>query len=163
MHKASTKKLHRKVFDRIPNKQPSQRYTDDAEDSDEGPPENHPDAKMDGKPFKHNSNQGHSHVGSWSGVMGSGASKLQSIHKWFKGESLDGRDLVKRKSDFSELAAVSVRDMVKAIGGSQDSKRNGNGAISPNMSRSTSPTSMSKRIQRTYETKQSLLIIFSIS
>lgn len=77
--------------------------------------------------------------------MGGGASKLQALQKWFRGESFDNRDQLKKKSDFSELAAVSVRDLVRAIGGSQDSKGNGNGGISPTMSRSTSPTSSMRK------------------
>lgn len=74
------------------------------------------------------------------GVVGGGASKLQALQKWFKGDSLDGRvDLAKRKSDLSELASVSVRDLVKAIGG-QDTKSNGNESTPPApQSRSSSP------------------------
>lgn len=75
-----------------------------------------------------------------AGVVGGGASKLQALQKWFKGDSLDGRvDLAKRKSDLSELASVSVRDLVKAIGG-QDTKSNGNESTPPApQSRSSSP------------------------
>lgn len=75
-----------------------------------------------------------------AGVVGGGASKLVALQKWFKGDSLDGRvDLAKRKSDLSELASVSVRDLVKAIGG-QDTKSNGNESTPPAaVSRSSSP------------------------
>lgn len=78
-----------------------------------------------------------------AGVVGGGASKLQALQKWFKGDSLDGRvDLAKRKSDLSELASVSVRDLVKAIGG-QETKSNGNESTPPAaQSRSSSPVSI---------------------
>lgn len=140
-HKIHGRKLHRKVFDKYARS--SQKYADDQDDSDEYLPESHSSGRFDMKSFRHNSNQANSNPGSWSGVMGGGASKLQALQKWFKGESFDGRDQLKKKSDFSELAAVSVRDLVRAIGGSQESKGNGNGAISPTMSRSTSPVSSS--------------------
>lgn len=44
-------------------------------------------------------------------------------------------------SDLSELASVSVRDIVKAIGG-QDARSNGNATMSPLLSRSSSPVSV---------------------
>lgn len=61
-----------------------------------------------------------------AGVVGGGASKLQALHKWFKGDSLDGRDFARKKSELSELASVSVRDLVKAIGGQDAGRSNGN-------------------------------------
>lgn len=61
-----------------------------------------------------------------AGVVGGGASKLQALHKWFKGDSLDGKDFAKKKNELSELASVSVRDLVKAIGGQDATKSNGN-------------------------------------
>ena len=76
-----------------------------------------------------------------AGVVGGGASKLQALHKWFKGDSIEAKDTAKKRSDFSELASVSVRDLVKAIGG-QDSKSNGNGATPPHLSRSSSPVAI---------------------
>lgn len=90
-------------------------------------------------PSSHSSSQSQSYR-SIAGVVGGGASKLQALQKWFKGDSLDGRvDLAKRKNDLSELASVSVRDLVKAIGG-QDTKSNGNESIPPaEQNRSSSP------------------------
>lgn len=66
-----------------------------------------------------------------AGVVGGGASKLQALHKWFKGDSLDGRDFAKKKNELSELASVSVRDLVKAIGGQDAAKSNGNENVAP--------------------------------
>ena len=76
-----------------------------------------------------------------AGVVGGGASKLQALHKWFKGDSFDGRDFSKKRNELSELASVSVRDLVKAIGG-QDSKSNGNEMTPPLYSRSSSPVAI---------------------
>lgn len=76
-----------------------------------------------------------------AGVVEGGASKLQALHKWFKGDSFDGRDFSKRKNELSELASVSVRDLVKAIGG-QESKSNGNELTPPMRSRSSSPVAV---------------------
>lgn len=72
--------------------------------------------------------QQQSNIGTWTaGVMGGSSSKLQAIQKWFKSESFDSKDPSKKRGDFTELASVSVRDLVKAIGGtSNDSKGNGN-------------------------------------
>lgn len=83
-----------------------------------------------------------SNIGTWTaGVMGGSSSKLQAIQKWFKSESFDTKEPMKRRGDFTELASVSVRDLVKAIGGSSnDSKGNGN---SPHqLSQSSSPISI---------------------
>lgn len=76
-----------------------------------------------------------------AGVVGGGASKLQALHKWFKGDSFDGKDFSKKRNELSELASVSVRDLVKAIGG-QDSKSNGNESTPPHQSRSSSPVAV---------------------
>lgn len=45
-------------------------------------------------------------------------------------------------SDLSELASVSVRDIVKAIGGQDPARSNGNASMSPLLSRSSSPVSV---------------------
>lgn len=74
-----------------------------------------------------------------AGVVGGGASKLQALHKWFKGDSFDGREFSKKKNELSELASVSVRDLVKAIGGQDGIKSNGNDLTPPHQSRSSSP------------------------
>lgn len=71
-----------------------------------------------------------------AGVVGGGASKLQALHKWFKGDSFDGKDFSKKRNELSELASVSVRDLVKAIGGPIS---NGNESTPPHQSRSSSP------------------------
>lgn len=82
-------------------------------------------------------------IGTWTaGVMGAG--KLQAIQKWFKSESFDGRDQSRRRGDLSELASVSVRDLVKAIGasGSNESSGKGNGNSSQQLSQCSSPISI---------------------
>lgn len=76
-----------------------------------------------------------------AGVVGGGASKLQALHKWFKGDSFDGKDFSRKRNELSELASVSVRDLVKVIGG-QDSKSNGNGTTPPHHSRCSSPVAV---------------------
>lgn len=81
-------------------------------------------------------------IGTWTaGVMGGGSNKLQAIQKWFKSESFDARDLSRRRGDLSELASVSVRDLVKAIGaaGSNESSGKGNGNSPQQMSQCSSP------------------------
>lgn len=74
-----------------------------------------------------------------AGVVGGGASKLQALHKWFKGDSFDGKDFHKKRNELSELASVSVRDLVKAIGGPMS---NGNESTPPQQSRSSSPVAV---------------------
>lgn len=74
-----------------------------------------------------------------AGVVGGGASKLQALHKWFKGDSFDGKDFSKKRNELSELASVSVRDLVKAIGGPIS---NGNESTPPHQSRSSSPVAV---------------------
>lgn len=74
-----------------------------------------------------------------AGVVGGGASKLQALHKWFKGDSFDGKDFSKKRNELSELASVSVRDLVKAIGGPMS---NGNESTPPQQSRSSSPVAV---------------------
>lgn len=84
--------------------------------------------------------QSRSNIGTWTaGVMGGSSSKLQAIQKWFKSESFDSRD--SKRGDFTELASVSVRDLVKAMGGiSNDGKFN---CYSPHqLSQSSSPVSI---------------------
>lgn len=91
---------------------------------------------------KHHSQS--TNIGTWTaGVMGGGSSKLQAIQKWFKSESFDGNkeNSRKRGGDFTELASVSVRDLVKAIGGnSNDGKGNCN--TPHQLSQSSSPISI---------------------
>lgn len=84
-------------------------------------------------------------IGTWTaGMMGGGSSKLQAIQKWFKSESFDARDSSRRRGDLSELASVSVRDLVKAIGaaGSNDSPGKGNGNSPQQLSQCSSPISI---------------------
>lgn len=84
-------------------------------------------------------------IGTWTaGVMGGGSSKLQAIQKWFKSESFDARDSSRRRGDLSELASVSVRDLVKAIGaaGSNESPAKGNGNSPQQLSQCSSPISI---------------------
>lgn len=95
-----------------------------------------------------NYNQGNSkqqsqtNIGTWTaGVMGGSSSKLQAIQKWFKSESFEGKDAARRRGDFTELASVSVRDLVKAIGGNSN---DGKGTCSSplQLSQSSSPISI---------------------
>lgn len=90
---------------------------------------------------KHLQQQQQSNIGTWTaGVMGASSSKLQTIQKWFKSESFESKDAAKKRGDFTELASVSVRDLVKAIGGnSSEAKGNGN---SPQQSQCSSPISI---------------------
>lgn len=131
-------------------------YADDQDEAEEFITATvHHSSRFDPKVFRdHSMNMNSS--GSWSSVMGGGANKLQALQKWFKGESIEGRDQLKKRSDFSELAAVSVRDLVRAIGGSQDAKGNGNSAVSPTMSRSISPESSSPSMSCFYSINHSL-------
>ncbi|XP_011290756.1 E3 ubiquitin-protein ligase highwire [Musca domestica] len=64
-----------------------------------------------------------------AGVVGGGAIKLQALQKWFKGdnEPNSGRDYSFKPSDVGEIASVSVRELVRVMGG-QDSRSNGNGS-----------------------------------
>lgn len=77
-----------------------------------------------------NSKQQQMNIGTWTaGVIdsykGGSSSKLQAIQKWFKNDSFDGKESPRKRGDFTELASVSVRDLVKAIGGnSNDVKGN---------------------------------------
>lgn len=82
-----------------------------------------------------------SQIGQWTaGVVGGGSSKLQAIQKWFKSESLDGKESPRKRGDLTDLATVSVRDLVKAIGCSSHEGR-GNGNLPANQS--SSPISIS--------------------
>lgn len=97
-----------------------------------------------------NSKQQQSNIGTWTaGVMVGSSSKLQAIQKWFKSESFEVKESPRKRSDFTELASVSVRDLVKAIGGnSSDAKGNGN---SPHqLSQSSSPISIPFSEFKTY-------------
>lgn len=66
--------------------------------------------------------QQQSNIGTWTaGVLGG------SIQKWFKSDSFDSKESPRRHrgEHFTELASVSVRDLVKAIGGNcNDAKGN---------------------------------------
>lgn len=74
----------------------------------------------------------HSNIGTWTaGMMGGSSSKLQAIQKWFKTDSFDGKESPRKRGDFTELASVSVRDLVKSLGGnSNDVKANSSRPIS---------------------------------
>lgn len=86
--------------------------------------------------------QSQTNIGTWTaGMMGGSSSKLQAIQKWFKSESFEGKDSARRRGDFTELASVSVRDLVKAIGGNSN---DGKGICSSplQLSQSSSPISI---------------------
>lgn len=84
--------------------------------------------------------QQHSQIGTWTaGVMGGSSNKLQTFQKWFKSESLDGKESSRKRGDFTELASVSVRDLVKAIGGNSN---DGRGNSPHQLSQCSSPISI---------------------
>lgn len=65
-----------------------------------------------------------------AGVVGGGAIKLQALQKWFKGdnEPSSPRDYSFKPSDMSEIASVSVRELVRVMGGQDSRSSNGNGS-----------------------------------
>lgn len=79
-----------------------------------------------------NSSKQMPNVGAWTaGFIGS-SSKLQALNKWFKSESGEMRpETPKKRADLSELASVSVRELVRSIGagGNNDLKGNGNSPL----------------------------------
>lgn len=112
-------KISKNPFEKLSKR--SGKYLDDTDDSDDTVLQElqHDDGKRD---IDQHQQTHQTNLGSWTaGVMGmsGGSSKLQALQKWFKSESIDGREAPtpKRKTDLSELASVSVRDLVKAIGG----------------------------------------------
>lgn len=99
-------------------------------------------SSISSSPNYNHGKQQQTNIGTWTaGMMGGSTSKLQAIQKWFKSESFDGKESPRKRGDFAELASVSVRDLVKAIGGnSNDGKGNCN---SPHqLSQSSSPISI---------------------
>ncbi|XP_055389767.1 E3 ubiquitin-protein ligase highwire-like [Condylostylus longicornis] len=64
-----------------------------------------------------------------AGVVGGGASKLQALQKWFKGDnSVDPKENQRKRAEDDRKvyeASVSVKDLVRAIG-AQESRSNGN-------------------------------------
>lgn len=90
--------------------------------------------------YNQSKQQSQSNIGTWTaGVMGGSSSKLQAqIQKWFKSDSFDGNSPRKR-NDFAELASVSVREMVKVIGGNTN---DGKGSPIHPLSQSSSPISI---------------------
>ncbi|XP_054087808.1 E3 ubiquitin-protein ligase highwire isoform X1 [Zeugodacus cucurbitae] len=88
-----------------------------------------------------------------AGVVGGGAIKLQALQKWFKGDTLDGpgsgaaagppspaKEHQRKRSDVTEvMSTVSVRELVRVMGG-QDTRCNGNSAHAQgSVPRSSSP------------------------
>ncbi|KMZ09796.1 uncharacterized protein Dsimw501_GD15825 [Drosophila simulans] len=66
------------------------------------------------------------HIGSAiAGVVGGGAIKLQALQKWFKGDAVDGPQPL-TPSHSPPLAGVSVRELVRAMGGQDSPRGNGN-------------------------------------
>ncbi|XP_030378381.1 E3 ubiquitin-protein ligase highwire [Scaptodrosophila lebanonensis] len=92
-----------------------------------------------------------------AGVVGGGAIKLQALQKWFKGDAIEGghpasitaatmalgspqhHQHQRKRSDVGELASVSVRELVRAMGGQEQvqappplqPRGNGNNRCSP--------------------------------
>ncbi|KAL9885814.1 MYC binding protein highwire isoform 2-T2 [Glossina fuscipes fuscipes] len=65
-----------------------------------------------------------------AGVVGGGAIKLQALQKWFKGDSMSEASAIRenyqfKRTDMGEIASVSVRELVRVMGG-QDTRSNGN-------------------------------------
>lgn len=107
--------------------------------------EKSPAASMSSPAHSHGTSRppAQSQIGQWTaGVVGGGSSKLQAIQKWFKSDSLDGKESPRKRAEgnLTDLASVSVRDLVKAIGCSPHEGR-GNGNLPAN--RSSSPISIS--------------------
>ncbi|XP_043660407.1 E3 ubiquitin-protein ligase highwire [Drosophila teissieri] len=66
------------------------------------------------------------HIGSAiAGVVGGGAIKLQALQKWFKGDAVDGSQPL-TPSHSPPLGGVSVRELVRAMGGQDSPRGNGN-------------------------------------
>lgn len=62
-----------------------------------------------------------------AGVVGGGAIKLQALQKWFKGDAVEGAQPL-TPSHSPPLAGVSVRELVRAMGGQEaGTPRSGNG------------------------------------
>ncbi|XP_070133334.1 E3 ubiquitin-protein ligase highwire [Drosophila bipectinata] len=61
-----------------------------------------------------------------AGVVGGGAIKLQALQKWFKGDAVEGAQPL-TPSHSPPLAGVSVRELVRAMGGQEAAPRSGNG------------------------------------
>lgn len=81
-----------------------------------------------------------SNIGTWTaGMMGGSSSKLQAIQKWFKNDSFDGKESPRKRGDFTELASVSVRDLVKSLGGNSNDVK---GNSSHPLSQASSPISI---------------------
>ncbi|XP_020804911.1 E3 ubiquitin-protein ligase highwire isoform X2 [Drosophila serrata] len=60
-----------------------------------------------------------------AGVVGGGAIKLQALQKWFKGDAVEGSQPL-TPSHSPPLAGVSVRELVRAMGGQDTPRGNGN-------------------------------------
>ncbi|XP_017493583.1 PREDICTED: E3 ubiquitin-protein ligase highwire-like, partial [Rhagoletis zephyria] len=84
-----------------------------------------------------------------AGVVGGGAIKLQALQKWFKGDAFEGagsgaagggppspaKEHQRKRSDAAEgLSSVSVRELVRVMGGQQDTRCNGNTTHAPQSS-----------------------------
>lgn len=137
--------LTRNPFEKLPKR--SGKVIEDADDLEEYASQDECEksgvSSISSSPnYNHGNAKHQSNIGTWTaGVMGGSSSKLQAIQKWFKSESFEGKDSPKRRGDFSELASVSVRDLVKAIGGnSNEGKANCNS--SHQLSQSSSPISI---------------------
>lgn len=141
-----TSRVSRNPFEKLPRR--SGKVIEDADDLEELSQDECEKSAMSSISSSPNYNHGKqpppSNIGTWTaGMMGGSSSKLQAIQKWFKSDSFDGKDSPRKgRGDFTELASVSVRDLVKAIGGnSNDGKGNCN---SPHhaLSQSSSPISI---------------------
>lgn len=127
-------RVSRNPFEKL--KKRSGKVIDDADDLEEyGSQDECEKSGMSSISSSPNYNQGnsknqqhHSNIGTWTAGfvnLGGSSNKLQTIQKWFKSDSLDGKESPRRRGDFAELASVSVRDLVKSIGGnSNDAKGN---------------------------------------
>ncbi|XP_055913946.1 E3 ubiquitin-protein ligase highwire isoform X3 [Eupeodes corollae] len=80
-----------------------------------------------------------------AGVVGGGASKLQALQKWFKGDSIDGRDPQRKRSECGDIAPMTARDLIRAIG-VQEPRGNGNTNSAIPSSRSSSPLQIPKSL-----------------
>lgn len=137
-------RVSRNPFEKLPKR--SGKVIEDADDLEEyaSPDECEKSgvSSISSSPNYNHGKQPQSNIGTWTaGMMGGSSSKLQAIQKWFKSDSFEGKESPRKRGDFTELASVSVRDLVKAIGGNaNDGKGNCN---SPHqLSQSSSPISI---------------------
>lgn len=137
-------RLSRNPFEKLTKR--SGKVIEDADDLEEyaSPDEFDKSSVLSSPNYNQGKQQPQSNIGTWTaGMMGGSSSKLQAIQKWFKSDSFDGKDSPRKgRSDFTELASVSVRDLVKAIGGNSNDGKGNCSSPYHALSQSSSPISI---------------------